>query len=119
MFPVVTGAATPVPETLRARGLAFVLLKSLMVPVCWPIAFGTKTTCMFAEPPGWSVRGTFWPFRSDAKNCGDSTIELIVSAAPPVLTREKTNGALAVSTVWGLKLKLKGEDDSTPLLVVT
>jgi hypothetical protein len=69
MLPVVTGAATPVPETLRVSGLAFVLLNSLMVPVCWPVAFGIKTTCKFAEPPfGWSVMGNPWPLGNDAKN---------------------------------------------------
>jgi hypothetical protein len=45
--------------------------------------------------------------------------ELMVRAVPPVLTREKTNGALAVFTVWGLKLKFKGEDVNCAPLFVT
>jgi hypothetical protein len=43
----------------------------------------------------------------------------MVSALPPEFTREKTNGALAVLTVWELKVKFNGEEVSNAPLWVT
>jgi hypothetical protein len=107
----VTGAATPVPESEIVRGLEFVVLKSLIVPVCSPADVGMNTTCMLTYPPfGWSVMGSPCPFWNDGTNCAEAVSELMVRALPPEFTNEKTKGALAVLTVWaGVKLKLEGD----------
>ena len=108
----------PVPEREIVRGLALVLLNSLMVPVCVPADVGIKTTCILAYPPfGCSVIGMPSPFKNEGTNPGDAVSEEIVTAVPPELTRENTTGELAVSIVWELKLKLVGDEARLPALL--
>jgi hypothetical protein len=107
----------PLPEREIVRGLALVLLNSLIIPVCAPTDVGIKTTCILAYPPfGCSVIGIPSPFKNEGTNPGEAESEEIVTAVPPEFTRENTTGELAVSTVWGLKLKLVGDEARLPAL---
>ena len=116
---VTAGAATaaPVPERVIDCGLPVALSAMLIEPVCVPVAVGVKVTLIEQVPAAARVAGLIgqvlvWPYWALA------VMLVMVRAAVPQLVRVTDCGALVVFTVWLVKVKPVGDNETAGAGVV-